>query len=88
MRSRKQRVVLKGQTSPLADVNTWVFQVSTFGPLLFLIYINDFADDVSNTKLFADDTSLFSVVYNVNTSPVYNTVNNDLVHNEFQFWSN
>ena len=35
----------------------------------FLIYINDLADDLSsNAKLFPDDTSLFSVVHNVNTA--------------------
>ena len=38
-------------------------------PLLFLIYINDLSDYLtSNVKLFADETSLFSVVYNVNIS--------------------
>ena len=32
--------------------------------MLFLIYINDLADGLSsNTKLFADDTSLFSVIH-------------------------
>ena len=35
-----------------------------FGQLFFLIYINDLVDDVSSdAKLFADDTSLFTVVY-------------------------
>ena len=34
-----------------------------------MIYINDLSDDLSsNPKLFADDTSLFLVVYNKNTS--------------------
>ena len=34
------------------------------GPLLFLGYINDLADGLSsNTKLFADDTSLFFVIH-------------------------
>ena len=34
---------------------------------LFLIYINDLADDLSsNVKLLADDTSLFTVVHDVN----------------------
>ena len=34
--------------------------------LLFLSYINDLPDGLnSNVKLFADDTSLFSVVHNI-----------------------
>ena len=34
------------------------------GPLLFLIYINDLADNImSDVKLFADDTSVFNVVF-------------------------
>ena len=36
---------------------------SVLGPLFFLVYINDLADNVhSDIKLFADDTSHFSVV--------------------------
>ena len=43
----------------------------------FLIYINDLHDDlVSTVKLFADDTSLFSVVYHSNIS--VNELNNNL----------
>ena len=45
--------------------------------LLSLIYINDLSDDLSNVELFTDDTSLFSVVLNVNTSA--DQVSNDLV---------
>ena len=42
-----------------------------------MIYINDLSDDLSsNPKLFADDTSLFSVVHDKNTSA--NELNNDL----------
>ena len=68
-RNRKQGVVLNGQTSSWADVNAGVSQGSILGPLLFLIYINDLADSISsNAKLFADDTSLFSVVHNANTT--------------------
>ena len=41
------------------------------GPLLFLIYINDLAENLSsNPKLFAVDTSLFSVVRDLNTSAI------------------
>ena len=44
-----------------------VLQRSILWPLLFFIYINDLADDLScNVKLFNDDTSLFSAVQDVN----------------------
>ena len=77
MRNRKERVVLNGQVPYLADVNAWVAQVFTISLLLSLIYVNDLADDLSNAKVFADDTSLFYVVQNVNTSA--GEVSNDLV---------
>ena len=39
------------------------------GPSFFLIYINNLSDGLtSNQKLFADDTSLFSVVQNINST--------------------
>ena len=64
MTNRKQRVVLNGQSSSWANVKAGVPQVSILGPLLFLIYINDLADGLSpNTKLFADDTSIFPVIH-------------------------
>ena len=38
-------------------------QGSTLGPLLFLIYIIDLPNEIkSNIKLFADDTSLFTII--------------------------
>ena len=44
---------------------------------MFLIYINDLAENISsNPKLFADDTSLFSVVRDLNISA--NEINDDL----------
>ena len=37
--------------------------------ILFYVYINDLTDKLpSNTKLFADDTSLFSLVQNKDSS--------------------
>ena len=50
-----------GATKHLAGVP----QGSILGPVIFLIYITDLPE---NTKLFANDTSLFSIVHNNNTS--------------------
>ena len=48
-----------------------------FGPLLFLIYINDLPDNIQSTcKIFADDTSLFSHVFDKYKSQ--SELNNDL----------
>ena len=45
------------------DVNAGVPQGSTLGPFLFLLFINDIENEVlNNIKMFADDTSLYSVV--------------------------
>ena len=63
-----QRVVLNGQTSNWENIYAGVPQGSILGPPLFLIYINDLAENLySNPKLFANDTSLFSVVRDLNT---------------------
>ena len=64
--------------SSWANVKAVVRQGFILGPLLFLMYINDLADGLSSyTKLFADDTSLFSVIYDsvITTSEL----NSDLV---------
>ena len=45
------------------DLKEWYLMVSV------LIYINDLPDGLESTvKLFADDTSLFLIVYDPNTS--------------------
>ena len=60
LKLRKQRVVLNGQLSSWSNIEKSVTQGPILGPLLFLIYINDLSDGpATNTKLFADDVSLF-----------------------------
>ena len=61
--NRFQRVALNGQASEREKINAGVPQGSILGPLFFLIYTNNLTDEISSiVKLFADDTSLFSIV--------------------------
>ena len=77
LKERKQRVVLNGQVSKWKNINAGVPQGSILGPLLFLTYINDLTEDLTtNVKLFAEDTSLVSVVHDTQTSA--NDLNKDL----------
>ena len=84
LKERKQRVVLNGQYSTWTNIEGGVPQGSVLGPLLFLIYINDLSENlVSNPKLFADDTSRFSVIRNKHLSA--QNLNEDL--NEINHWA-
>ena len=59
-----QRITFNGKTSGREFIRAGVSQGSILGPLFFLIYINDLATDLkSNVKLFVNDTSLFSIVF-------------------------
>ena len=77
LRNRHQRVVLNGQSSKWSSIKAGVPQGSVLDPLFFLVYINDLPNGLlSNPKLFADDTSTFSVVKDhLNSS---NKLNEDL----------
>ena len=67
--NRKQRVLLNGSESEWGEIESGVPHGSVLGPLLFLIYINDLEKGIkSHIKFFADDTSLFSIVKDPNTS--------------------
>ena len=77
LKYKKQKVVLNGQVSNWADVTTRVPYGFILGPLLSLIYVNDLATSFSSiARLFADETSLFSVAHDVNTSA--NELNSEL----------
>ena len=77
LKDRKQRTVLNGQSSTWGAISAGVPQGSILGPIFFLVYINDLAVGLKcNVKLFADDTSLFTVVEDSNTAA--NDMNHDL----------
>ena len=61
--NRKQRVITEGFSSNWENTQAGVPQGSVLGPYLFLIYINDIVQNINcNSRLFADDTSLFTVL--------------------------
>ena len=69
LNNRKQSVVLNGESSNWVDVKSGATQGSIIGPLLFLIYIKDLSESlITNAKLFAVDTSLFTVVQDIAAS--------------------
>ena len=77
LNERYQRVVLNGVTSEWSCIRAGVPQGSILGPLFFLVYINDLTTGLKcDVKLFADDTSLFSVVHDSNLSAI--DLNHDL----------
>ena len=67
--NREQQIVLNGKSSEWKYVSAGVPQGSALGLLFFCVYINDLAEGLfSDERLFADDTSLFSVVYDEQVS--------------------
>ena len=85
LKDRRQAVVRKGQASDYATVSAGVPQGSVLGPILFLIYINDIVLDIESIiKLFADDTSMYSCLENVDIQA--ESINSDL--ERIRTWAN
>ena len=62
LKDRTQRVVLENNYSTFKPVHSGVPQGSVLGPLLFLLFINDIADDINTeTRIsqYADETKLW-----------------------------
>ena len=69
---------LNDQSTKWKNINAGVPQGPVLGPFFFLIYINDLPQSPrSYVKLFADNTSLFSVMHEVDALSA--TLNNNLV---------
>ena len=78
LRDRHQRVVLNGQSSNWSNIKSGVPQSSILGLLLVLVHINDLPEGLTTSaKVFADDTSLFSVVHDSVASSA--SLNDDLL---------
>ena len=74
---RTQRVFVGSSLSQSQVTSAGVPQGSVLGPLFFLIFINDIADNLlSITRIFADDTSLAFTASNI--SDIEGILNHDL----------
>ena len=83
LKDRRQKVVIKNNSSAYCEISAGVPQGSVIDSLLFIIYINDIADKLmSLNRLFADATSLGDS--NQGTMQLKNVIAHDL--NEMDIW--
>ena len=78
--NRTQVCQVNGKLSPSRSIITGIPQGSILGPLLFLIYVNDFPNCLTNAEcdMFADDTQIASASNDIKI--LAGKLNNDLVN--------
>ena len=78
-----QNVVIRGTKSNSLPVTSGVPQGSVLGPVLFLIFVNDLPNGMEcSTKLFADDTKIYSAK---KPSDIETSLQNDI--NKLYTWT-
>ena len=78
LKDRKQRVVMGGKYSKIASVNSGIPQGSILGPLLFVLFINDISEVITegtNIALYADDTKIWRKICSYSDCVI---LNNDI----------
>ena len=85
--NRKQYIqITNGSKSDLRNTACGVPQGSIFGPLLFLVYVNNLQSSsrILNPILFAGDTNLFYEHKNI--KKIFATVNEELINYDINDW--
>ena len=84
---RRQHIVLNCQVSTWTNITAGAPQVFILGPLMFLIYINNLSEGLStNAKIYADNTSLFSIATGSQTAANDHNKDLEMIHNFISQW--
>ena len=70
LQGRQMRTVVRGTASQYREVTSGVPQGSVLAPIMFLIYVNDLADKISENiyfNMFADDAKIQRRIININS---------------------
>ena len=78
LNKRQQRVTINGSKSDWRNVTSGIPQGSVLGPVLFLVFMNDFPDVKEVLlKLFADYAKVYNIISSLNdVQPLQRSVNN------------
>ena len=78
LNKRQQRVTINGSKSDWRNVTSGIPQSSVLGPVLYLVFINDFSDVIEVLlKLFAEDAKVYNIISSLNdVQPLQRSVNN------------